>query len=146
MKDADVIIETNLPLKKEVILSASNLKYIDVAFTGVDHIDMEAVKEKGILVSNAAGYATEAVAELAVAFMLFLLRKIPTSEKQVREEGTRVGLLGAELQGKTVGLLGVGAIGNRTAQLCSAFGCKVIGYKRHIDSEKIIVIILNLFL
>ena len=65
-KDADVIMIANMPLKGEVIRACKNLKFIDVAFTGVDHVDLEAAKENGVAVSNASGYSNESVAELVI--------------------------------------------------------------------------------
>jgi lactate dehydrogenase-like 2-hydroxyacid dehydrogenase len=76
VKEADIIMIANMPLSGEVISSCKKLKFIDVAFTGVDHVDLETAKSKGIMVSNAAGYSTEAVAELTVCMMLSLLRKM----------------------------------------------------------------------
>lgn len=135
-KDADVIMIANMPLKGEVIRACKNLKYIDIAFTGVDHVDLEAAKECGVKVSNAAGYSTQAVAELAVCMMLSLLRNVPAVEERCRNSATKDGLVGSQLSGKTVGIVGVGAIGGRTAQLCDAFGAKVIGYKRNIKGDE----------
>ncbi len=130
--DADIIMIANMPLSGEVIRACKNLKFIDVAFTGVDHVDLQAAKEMGVKVSNAAGYSTQAVAEIALCMMLNLLRNIPQVEQRCRQGQTKDGLVGCELSGKTVGIVGAGAIGCRTAQLCHAFGCKVLGYKRHI--------------
>lgn len=127
-KDADVIMLANMPLKGEVISACNNLKYIDIAFTGVDHVDLAAAKEKGVKVSNAAGYSTQAVAELSIAMMISLLRNVPQVEARCREGKTKDGLVGSELGSKTVGIVGTGAIGLRTAQLCKAFGCKVLAY------------------
>ena len=135
-KDADVIMIANMPLKGEVICACKNLKYIDIAFTGVDHVDLEAAKECGVKVSNAAGYSTQAVAELAVCMMLSLLRNVPAVEERCRNSATKDGLVGSQLSGKTVGIVGVGAIGGRTAKLCDAFGAKVIGYKRNIKGDE----------
>lgn len=135
-KDADVIMIANMPLKGEVISACDNLKYIDIAFTGVDHVDLEAAKAKNVKVSNAAGYSTQAVAELSVCMMLNLLRNVPQVEERCRQGKTKDGLVGSELQGKTVGIVGVGAIGERTARLCDAFGCKVLGYKRHVTGSE----------
>jgi len=135
-KDADVIMIANMPLKGEVIRACKNLKYIDIAFTGVDHVDLEAAKECGVKVSNAAGYSTQAVAELAVCMMLSLLRNVPAVEERCRNLATKDGLVGSQLSGKTVGIVGVGAIGGRTAKLCDAFGAKVIGYKRNIKGDE----------
>ena len=135
-KDADVIMLANMPLKGEVISACDNLKYIDIAFTGVDHVDLDAARAKNVKVSNAAGYSTQAVAELSVCMMLNLLRNVPQVEERCRQGKTKDGLVGSELQGKTVGIIGVGAIGERTAKLCDAFGCKVLGYKRHVTGNE----------
>ncbi|WP_070040878.1 2-hydroxyacid dehydrogenase [Robinsoniella peoriensis] len=127
-KDADILILANMPLRQEVIRNCSHLKFIDVAFTGVDHVDLEAAKEVGAALSNASGYSNESVAELTLGMILSLLRNVPQVEARCRDGKTKDGLVGFELKGKTVGIIGTGAIGMRTAQLCSAFGCKVIAY------------------
>lgn len=127
-RDADVIIIANMPLGGEVIRACEKLKFIDVAFTGVDHVDLEAAREKQVAVSNASGYSNESVAELVIAMMLSLLRNIPQVEARCREGKTKDGLVGRELAGKTVGIVGTGAIGFRTAALCHAFGCRILGY------------------
>ena len=129
-EDADIIMLANMPLSREAIERASHLQYIDVAFTGVDHIPMDEAGKRGIAVSNASGYATQAVAELCISFMIQLLRNVKQTEQRCREGGTKDGLIGNLLCGKTVGIIGAGAIGKRTAELCKAFGCKVIAYSR----------------
>lgn len=135
-KDADVIIIANSPLTGEVISACHNLKFINVAFTGVDHVDLAACRERGIKVSNAAGYSTQAVAELTICLALSLSRSVPQVEVRCRAGQTKDGLVGSELQGKTVGIVGVGAIGQRVAELFHAFGCKVLGNKRHITGSE----------
>ena len=135
-KDAEVIMIANMPLTGEVIRACPKLKFIDVAFTGVDHVDLTAAKEMGVQVSNAAGYSTQAVAELCVGMMLSLLRNVPQVEARCRAGQTKDGLVGSELGSKTVGIVGAGAIGTRTAQLCHAFGCKVLAYKRHVKGDE----------
>lgn len=127
-QDADVIMIANMPLKGEVIRACKNLKFINVAFTGVDHVDLAAAKEMGVKVSNASGYSTQSVAELALGMMLSLLRNVPQVEERCRAGKTKDGLVGTELRGKTVGIVGAGAIGQNTGRLCKAFGCKVIAY------------------
>jgi len=128
--DADAIIIANNPLPGEVIKAAPNLKFISVAFTGVDHIDLEACREKNIKVSNAAGYSTQAVAELVIGMIICKLRNIVECNAAVREGKTKDGLVGSELSGKTVGIVGTGAIGLKTAQLLKAFGCNLLGYSK----------------
>ena len=129
-KDADVLVVSNIPLKKRFFESCPALKLVSVAFTGVDHIDLEACKRQGIAVCNAAGYSTQAVAELAIGMMIALYRKIVRGDAMTRMCEDRQGMLGGELYGKTVGVVGLGAIGQRVACLASAFGCTVLGYNR----------------
>ena len=136
-KDADVIMIANMPLSGNVIRNCPKLKFIDVAFTGVDHVDLEAARECGVAVSNASGYSNESVAELVIGMILSLLRNVNQVEKRCREEGTKDGLVGRQLEGKTVGIIGLGAIGKRVAALAKAFGCKIITYdQRYQDEEK----------
>ena len=130
MKDADIVIISNIKLGKDVLEKCPNLKMLSVAFTGLDHIDLGYCEERGIKVVNAAGYATEAVAELAIGLMLDVYRKITELDSATRGGGTRNNYLGFQLSGKTVGIVGTGAIGLRTAQLLKTFGCKVIAWSR----------------
>lgn len=127
-EDADVLMLANMPLKGSVIRACKHLKFIDVAFTGVDHVDLAAAREMGVAVSNAAGYSTQAVAELTIGQMISLLRNTHSTEERCRTGGTKAGLVGRELGACTVGVIGTGAIGQRVAQLCRAFGCTVLGY------------------
>lgn len=129
-KDADIIIVANLPFRKNVIEHCQNLKLLSVAFTGVDHIDVDYCKQKGITVCNAAGYSTNAVAELAFGLAISVLRNIPACDNVTRVEGTKAGLVGTELYNKTFGVVGTGAIGTKVALIAKAFGCNVIAYSR----------------
>lgn len=135
VQGADVLMLANMPLSGKVIRACKKLKFIDVAFTGVDHVDLDAAGEMGIAVSNAAGYSTQAVAELAVGQMIGLLRNVWETEERCRQEGTMAGLLGRELGGCTVGIIGIGAIGLRVAQICGAMGSRVIGYSPRPKAE-----------
>lgn len=128
--DADVFIIANSPLKGEVIRANKNLKLISVAFTGIDHVDLAACRERGIEIRNAAGYCTNAVAELTFAHILSVLRKVADCDGQVRRGGTKAGLIGHELYGKTLGIVGTGAIGTRVAEIGGIFGCRLLGYNR----------------
>lgn len=130
VRDADVIVLANMPLSGEVIAAAEKAKFISVAFTGYDHVDLEIAKKMGIKVSNAGGYSTNSVAELAIALMISLLRNMVVLEGVVREGGTKAGYSQSDLMGKTLGILGTGAIGSYVAELGLAFGCKVIAYSR----------------
>lgn len=129
-RDADIIILTNLPFKKEVIEQCTQLKMISVAFTGVDHVDVAYCDERQILVSNAAGYSTNAVAELAFGFMIGLYRNLPACDQATRDSKTKQGLIGFEMARKTLGVVGTGAIGSQVIDIALAFGCQVIAYSR----------------
>ena len=119
MKNADIVIVSNIRLRKEVLEQCSDLKFLNVAFTGLDHIDMKYCGERGIEVRNAAGYATEAVAELAVGMMLDMYRKITPFDSATRNLSTRNNILGS-----------TGAIGLKTAGILKAFGCRLLAYSR----------------
>lgn len=129
-KDADVVILTNLPFREPVLRECKNLKMISVAFTGVDHVDMDYCKNNDILVSNCAGYSTDAVAELAFGLMLGLYRHMVVCDRVTREAGTKAGLIGFELSGKKLGVIGTGAIGEKVVQIGMAFGCDILAYSR----------------
>ena len=129
-RDADIIAVSNLPLNADVINGCSNLKMLAVAFTGVDHIAMDACRQRGITVCNCAGYSTAAVADLVFGMVVALYRNLIPCNEAVRREGTKEGLIGFELEGKTFGIIGTGAIGLRVAPIAQAFGCRVLAYSR----------------
>jgi len=127
---AEVIIESNIPLRKDFLDACPKLRMLSIAFTGLDHIDMEECHRRGIIVKNAAGYSTEAVAELAIAMMVDVYRKVLENEKITRE-CQRKGLMpGREIGGKTLGIIGMGNIGQRVAKIANAYGCKVLAWNR----------------
>lgn len=129
-RDAEILVISNIPLKKHFFESCPKLKMLSIAFTGVDHIDLEECRKRGIVVCNAAGYSTQAVAELTIGMMLAVYRKIVGGDAITRISGDRQGILGCELSGKTVGIIGLGAIGQRVACLANAFGCRVLAFNR----------------
>lgn len=130
VKDAEVLILADMPLPGEVIKAAEHLQFINIAFTGVDHVDIKTAEKQEIAVSNASGYSNQAVAELALGMSLSLARNMRETEARVRTGGTKEGLVGWEIQGKTVGILGFGKIGRRTAELFHAFGAKILASSR----------------
>ncbi len=134
-KDTDVMILANMPMPAQVLDACMKLKFVDIAFTGVDHVAMNSLKARGIAASNASGYSNEAVAELSVALALGLLRNIPKVEARCRKGGTKDGLVGCELRGKTVGIVGLGKIGRRAAELYHAFGCEIVATSRSTHSD-----------
>ena len=135
-KDADVMILANMPMPADVIRACDNLKFIDIAFTGVDHVGLDAAREKKIAVSNASGYSDQSVAELVIGMVLSLARNMRQVEDRCREGKDKTGLVGWEIKGKTVGIIGLGNIGSRTAELFHAFGATVLAQSRskHADA------------
>lgn len=135
--DNEIVVIANTPCPASVIEAAPALSMIAVAFTGIDHVGLEACKKKGITVCNAAGYSTPAVAELAIGLTIQLLRSISIGDTDARSERTFSAPIGTEIYGKTVGIIGTGAIGLLTAKLFLAFGANVIAYSRSERQEAI---------
>ena len=130
MEEAEVVVVSNIRLSAALLARCPKLRYLSIAFTGLDHVDLDYCQAHGITVQNAAGYSTTAVSELAVGMMLDLLRQITTLDGRIRQGGGRGTFLGRELRGKTVGIVGTGAIGTATARLLQAFGSQVIATSR----------------
>ena len=127
---AEIAVLANLPFPRAAIERCDSLKLLCVAFTGVDHVDVDCCRERGVAVCNCAGYATTAVAELTFGLLFSLLRRLPAVEERCRDGGVRDGLIGRELEGKTFGVVGSGAIGSRVCALAGAFGCRVLACNR----------------
>lgn len=134
-KDKDALIIANMPLKSEVIAECKSLKFIDVAFTGVDHVGLDKAKEMGVRVSNASGYSNEAVSELALGMVLSLYRNMREVEKRCREGKDKTGLVGNEIKGKSVGIVGLGKIGSRTAEIFHTLGATILAHSRSTHSN-----------
>lgn len=130
LREAEVAVISNIKLPADVLKQCPRLQYLSVAFTGLDHIDLSYCKEHNIAVQNAAGYSTTAVSELAVGLMLDLLRQVTRFDGAIRRGEGRGSYLGRELKGKTVGVVGTGAIGTAVVRLLKAFGCQVLAYNR----------------
>ena len=128
LKDADIAIITNKPLSKNV-LENTDLELVDVAFTGVDHIDLDTCKEKNIKVLNASGYSDDSVAELVIGLTIGVLRKFGQNRENIFENKNNP-LIGSLIKGKTFGVIGTGNIGKKLIELLSVFGCKIIAYSR----------------
>ena len=124
----EVVMIANNPYPAEVVEAADELKFLNVAFTGIDHVGLDACKKKGVTVCNAANYSNQTVAELVIGMTIGLLRKMPEGDAAVRNGGTSAGLRGKEIAGRTVGVIGTGRIGMIVAKLFLAFGAKVIAY------------------
>lgn len=135
VQDADIIMLANQPLSAEIINACPKLKMLSVAFTGVDHVALDACRARNILVCNAAGYSTNAVAELTFGLAISVIRNIVPCDARCRRAETKDGLVGFELFGKTFGVVGTGAIGARVAKIAAAFGCRVLAYSRTAKQE-----------
>lgn len=134
LKDSDVAIITNNKFSKKVIKN-TNLKLIDVAFTGFNHVDIEACNEKGIIVENASGYSDDSVAELVIGLTISVMRKFDQNKKNMYEDES-FNLLGQIIRGKTVGVIGTGKIGTRVIELFKAFGANILASNRS-ENQKV---------
>ena len=118
----------------DVFRQARNLEFLGVCRNSLDHIDVEAATEHGVLVVNTPGRNAQGVAELTIGLMLYLARGIPHLNGYVRDGRWEspaepyISMRGVELRGKTLGVIGLGAIGRTVARLGRAFGMQVVAY------------------
>jgi D-lactate dehydrogenase len=114
---------------REIIDSMPKLKLIATRSTGFDHIDLEAAREKGIVVTNVPRYGEQTVAEFTFALLLALSRKIIPARASILEGNVDMAeLVGFDLQGKTIGIVGTGRIGQHAITIAKGFGMHVIAY------------------
>ena len=132
LKDADSIINirSSVQFTRKVLAACTKLKILSVWGTGVDHVDLAAAEELGITVSNTPGYGAPYVAEHALTLALAISRQIVQNDRFIREGGWTTGFID-ELYGKTLGIVGTGAIGQRMIQLGKAIGMNVIAWTLH---------------
>jgi D-3-phosphoglycerate dehydrogenase len=124
-----VIVRSRTKITKEMIEKASKCKIIARVGVGLDNIDTEAAKAKGIRVINAVEGAMNAVAELVLGLMLSLAREIPRADREIRNgKWLKKELMGSELSGKYLGIVGLGNIGKRLARLARALNMNIIGF------------------
>ncbi len=135
VKDIDVLMINKVWVGKELIDAAPNLKLICISATGVNNIDVEYAASKGIPVRNVAGYSTDSVVQTTFMHMLSLVGGGPYFDESVKSGSySRSGMFTDpnwnwwELAGKTVGIIGLGAIGGKVAKIAEAFGMKVCYY------------------
>ena len=136
--DYDVLIMRVDPaINKEILDAAKNLKVIGVCSVGLNHIDLDTAKEKGIQVINAPGLNGNAVAELTIAKMLDIARHtIPACyDVKVNKTWDKYKFVGSELRGKTLGVLGFGRIGQRVGELARAFKMDVVAYDPYLPAH-----------
>ena len=125
-------------INKELLDTLPALKFITTRSMGIDHIEVESCKKKGIVVSNVPTYGSHTVAEHTFALILAISRKIIPSVQQARRgDFSSVGLEGFDLYGKTLGVVGTGNIGKNVAEVALSFGMKVLAFSRSQDQELI---------
>ena len=124
-----VVIRGRTKLSRELIEKADKCKIIARVGVGLDNIDQEAAKEKNIRVINAVEGATTAVAELVIGLMLSMAREITRADREIRNGNwIKKELMGSELKGKYLGIIGLGNIGKRLGRLARALNMNIIGY------------------
>lgn len=120
-------------IDRSALAKADKLKVISRYGVGVDNVDLEAAKEKGIVVTNTPGANSVSVAELALSLILALARQIPDAVQAVRQ-GKWPRLNGISLEDKTIGILGLGAIGKKLARRLAGFDCHLLAYDPFADT------------
>lgn len=140
---AEVLLTNKTPLSRETIEDLPELKYIGVLATGYNVVDIKAAAENEVVVTNVPTYGTNAVAQFVMALLLEVCHHVGEHNRAVK--------IGAwaesddfcfwnypliELQGKSLGIIGFGSIGQRTAELASAFGMKILAYDRSPEKKK----------
>lgn len=135
VKDADVIVLNKVPINQDTIGAAKNLKLVCVTATGTNNLDKEYLDAQGIAWRNVAGYSTESVAQHTFALLFYLLEHLPYYDEYVKSEKyvedrmfTHFDRKFSEISGMTWGIIGMGAIGRRVAEIAELFGCNILYY------------------
>ena len=137
MKEAEVVINVRAYSKftEEVFKSSPSLKLLSILGTGTDNVDLEAATRYNVLVTNTPGFAKVAVAEHTLTLMLSVARQIALIDRQVKEGKWPRGVM-TQLYGKTLGLIGLGAIGGQLAKISKGIGMKVISWTFHPSKQR----------
>ncbi len=135
VKDADIIIVNKVPMNEKTLAKAAHLKMIAVTATGINIIDREYVSRRKIAVSNVGGYSTMSVAQHTFALAFYLIHKMNYFDTYVKSGEyvksdifTNLDVAYHELDQKTWGIIGLGNIGKKVAEIAEVFGCRVIYY------------------
>jgi len=124
-----VVVRSRTKMTRELIAKADKCKIIARVGIGLDNIDQDAAKEKNIRVINAVEGAITAVAELVIGLMISMAREIPRADREIRNGNwIKKELMGSELKGKYLGIVGLGNIGKRLGRLARALNMNIIGY------------------
>ena len=137
LRDADaLLVRSATKVTRDALSHAQRLKVIGRAGVGVDTIDVDAATERGIAVLTAPSGNTIAAAELTLALLLSLVRRVPSADRSMRAgEWDRKSFTGIELHGKTLGLVGAGRIGSEVGRRARAFGMKVVAYDPYLSAD-----------
>lgn len=132
LEDADALITRIFDYYDDSLFEKSNLKYIGAMHTDVSHFNIQLLNRKGITLTNIPGYATEAVAELTISALLNISRQTYDAMNFVKQgKWGFEKFLGWELKGKTLGIIGLGRIGSRVAEIAQEFGMNIIYYSKN---------------
>ncbi len=136
-QDAQIIVISPATyVTRELLNALPNLKYIITPTVAVDHVDLAATKEKNILVSNVPQYGVNTVAEFAFGLILALSRSIVQANEQAKHYDFRSGgLIGFDLRGKVLGVVGVGNVGQHVVTIGNGFAMKVIAFDKRVDEQ-----------
>lgn len=132
MGDCQVIIPEHIKVDRDLLSMAKKLKLVQTG-AGYDNVDIDACTQRGIWVANAAGVNAQAVAEHVMALMLSYYKNIPYLDRfmKSRTDEKQLNYTGNELNGKTIGIIGFGAVGKKVAEFCRVFGMNVLAHARH---------------
>jgi len=134
-----LVVRSRTKVTREIIEAGENLRVVGRAGAGIDNIDVEAAKERGIIVLNTPEAPAIAVAELTMGLLLSLARQIPRADRSMKEgKWAKKEFRGWQLNGKTFGIVGLGHIGEKVARLAKAFGMKILITKRTPPSPEIL--------
>ena len=135
---AGLIVRSATKVDASLLNAAPDLRVVGRAGVGLDNIDVAAASERGVAVMNAPGGNTISAAELTMALMLAVARRVTVADRSIRQgRWERSSLQGVELRGKTLGVIGAGRIGWEVAQRCRAFGMDVIVYDPYLAAERV---------
>lgn len=134
---AALVVRSETKITRKVLEAAPKLRVVGRAGVGVDNVDVDAATERGVVVMNTPGGNTVSAAELTLALLLALARKIPQADASMKAgQWNRKAFSGTELFGKTLGILGMGRIGSEVAKRAVAFGMKVLAYDPYVSSSR----------
>jgi D-3-phosphoglycerate dehydrogenase len=130
----DAVIARGIPIPGDVIRQAKGLRVISRHGVGYNHVDVEAATASGVAVMISTGANAQSVAELAIGLLIAVARGLYAHDETIRAGGwIRPGITAIQLNGRTLGIVGVGAVGGRVARLALAIGMRVVAYDPYVD-------------